>query len=211
LYSFCAVQQGGSCLDGETPDGVTLDKAGNLYGTTSDGGNPGSSGVLYKISQGPNGWGETVLRQLISNTDYEIYLGPISIDPKGNLYTTYTSTLDGQRYTDGFVVELTVNGGTREFRFDGSDGRAPEYGVILDPQRSALFGTTMGSSKGPGNVFEVDELGNETVLYNFCQQSGCADGSAPGGGLLEDQSENLFGVTRFGGTYGFGTVFEMTP
>ena len=47
------------------------------------------------------------------------------------------------------------------------------------------------------------------TLYNFCSGNGCADGSAPAGGLLRDGNGNLYGTTTLGGAHGFGTVFEM--
>ena len=40
LYSFCSVQNGYPCADGAIPEtGLVIDLAGNLYGTTSEGGN----------------------------------------------------------------------------------------------------------------------------------------------------------------------------
>lgn len=48
----------------------------------------------------------------------------------------------------------------------------------------------------------------ETVLYSF---SGGADGSYPLGHLTFDSTGNLYGTTFEGGTYGAGTVFELSP
>jgi uncharacterized repeat protein (TIGR03803 family) len=45
-------------------------------------------------------------------------------------------------------------------------------------------------------------------LYKF---TGGADGSQPYTGLIFDQAGNLYGTTEFGGAYGLGTVFELTP
>jgi hypothetical protein len=75
-----------------------------------------------------------------------------------------------------------------------------------------LYGTTVTGFFGPGNVFEIDKFGNETVLYTFCQQSGCSDGDLPGG-LVEDKLGNLYGTTLNGGNQGegYGVVFEVTP
>ena len=212
LYNFCSVQQGSSCLDGYGPgNALTIDAAGNLYSSAYYGGNPGSAGVLFKLSQGTNGWTDTVLRQIVIEPDLDTYqeLGPLSLDPEGNLYTTFTF-FDRQDYSDGFVAKLSPNGGGTQFRFNGTNGRGPRYGVILDSKRD-LYGVTAGSSEGPGNAFQIDARGTETVLYNFCQQDACSDGSSPSGGLYEDGLGNLFGATAIGGTYGYGTVFEITP
>jgi hypothetical protein len=48
LVSFCAET---SCMDGEDPfPGVALDPAGNLFGTTGEGG-PNGSGIVYEIKR----------------------------------------------------------------------------------------------------------------------------------------------------------------
>ena len=49
----------------------------------------------------------------------------------------------------------------------------------------------------------------EKVLYSFGSQSG--DGSNPVAGLVLDTEGNLYGTTEYGGEYGGGTVFEVTP
>ena len=49
----------------------------------------------------------------------------------------------------------------------------------------------------------------EKVLHNF--QSNFRDGFNPDAGLIFDGSGNLYGTTFYGGTYGAGTVFELTP
>jgi len=46
-----------------------------------------------------------------------------------------------------------------------------------------------------------------STLYTFSEQTSFW----PQGTLLEDASGNLFGTTRGGGTYGVGTVFELSP
>jgi uncharacterized repeat protein (TIGR03803 family) len=59
----------------------------------------------------------------------------------------------------------------------------------------------------------------ESVLYNFCAATGCADGAMPSyGNLVLGSDGNLYGVTASGGnsaaqcgTYGCGTVFRLSP
>jgi len=75
LYTFCSNVVNFQCLDGTFPRaGLVLDGAGNLYGTTSDGGNQactiGSCGVVFQLSPPsvPGGsWAETVLYNFCSN------------------------------------------------------------------------------------------------------------------------------------------------
>ena len=49
----------------------------------------------------------------------------------------------------------------------------------------------------------------ETVFYSFGSQAG--DGTYPGCCLILDKQDNLYGATNYGGTYGFGTVYRLTP
>jgi uncharacterized repeat protein (TIGR03803 family) len=51
----------------------------------------------------------------------------------------------------------------------------------------------------------------ETVLYNFCSDPGCTDGSFPSSSLTTDGKGNFYGTTRGGGAAGDGTVFEVSP
>jgi uncharacterized repeat protein (TIGR03803 family) len=48
----------------------------------------------------------------------------------------------------------------------------------------------------------------ETLVHRFGNGS---DGTSPFAGLIFDASSNLYGTNSEGGTYGFGTVFELTP
>ena len=77
---------------------------------------------------------------------------------------------------------------------------------------SLLYGTTTGGgARGAGVVFTLTSKGKETVLYNFCAQTNCADGANPYAGLVLDQKGNLYGTTNFGGAYESGTAFKLTP
>jgi uncharacterized repeat protein (TIGR03803 family) len=75
-----------------------------------------------------------------------------------------------------------------------------------------VYGTTSGGPGGGiGNVYKMDATWHETVLYTFCQQFNCPDGNQPSAGVIKDESGNLYGTTVYGGAYGQGTVFEITP
>jgi uncharacterized repeat protein (TIGR03803 family) len=78
-----------------------------------------------------------------------------------------------------------------------------------------LYGMTeSGGSAGGGTIFEVSPDGHggwiEQVLYSFGSQNN--DGFYPfGGNLISDNAHNLYGMTQYGGMYGGGTVFQLTP
>jgi uncharacterized repeat protein (TIGR03803 family) len=66
-----------------------------------------------------------------------------------------------------------------------------------------LYGTTSkGGAANYGVVYEVDDTGNQTVLYSF---TGFADGGAPTVGVIEDSAGNLYGTATEGG--GRGTLY----
>jgi uncharacterized repeat protein (TIGR03803 family) len=94
------------------------------------------------------------------------------------------------------------------------DGADATNTLLKDPS-GRIFGTTgSGGADDGGVVFELAPgAGGYTysVLYSFCQDSSCADGALPSGGLIEDTAGNLYGVTNQGGAHDLGDVFELTP
>jgi uncharacterized repeat protein (TIGR03803 family) len=97
----------------------------------------------------------------------------------------------------------------------GMDGAYSTAGLILDAQGNLYGTTTRGGSFDGGSVFRLtpraDGSWAETMLYNFCSATNCADGFNPDGGLVFDQTGHLYGVTLYGGVFRGGTVFQLTP
>lgn len=95
-----------------------------------------------------------------------------------------------------------------------ADGERPLAGLVMDAGGN-LYGTTQfGGTSNRGVVFELKQKnGNwrHRVLYSFCAESGCADGSIPSAGLILDAAGNLYGTTETGGVNNCGTVFELEP
>jgi uncharacterized repeat protein (TIGR02543 family) len=90
----------------------------------------------------------------------------------------------------------------------GNDGQEPLASLVSDATGN-LYGTTsMGGLNGMGTVFEVSPSGAETVLHSFGNGT---DGQQPLGNLIFDGAGNLYGTTYAGGSYGNGTVFELSP
>jgi uncharacterized repeat protein (TIGR03803 family) len=212
LYDFCSLGQGNFCPDGGDPrGGVAFDKSNNLFGTTQLGGAPSSvgGGTIYKLSANSEGWVETVLFASAYPSKGSDPQGGASLDGWGNLYTTFYS---GGQSGNGGVFKLAPGGSHVEFWFDGADGSGPGAGVLVDLKRHALYGTTEGGGDhGGGTVFKMTAPAQEAVVYSFCQQTNCSDGGIPVAGLIEDNSGNLYGTAKGGGTYRDGVVFEITP
>jgi len=209
LHNFKNNTEQGNTLYG----GLIFDGAGNLYGTTVNGGYYGVGTVFKLTPKAGGGWTETVLHNFDDNgTDGYSPYASLIFDAAGNLYGATTEGGNGY----GTVFELTpkAGGGWTEkvlYRFNGLDGLEPYASLIFDAAGN-LYGTTVaGGTQGYGTVFELTYTGGgdwgEQVLYNFNGR----DGSIPYGSLIFDAAGNLYGTTTSGGHYGVGTVFEIIP
>jgi uncharacterized repeat protein (TIGR03803 family) len=196
LYSF----MGGS--DGYLAQGgVIMDTSGNLYGTTSLGGESGL-GMVFKLT--PDGK-ETVLHSFTGDGDANNPAASLIMDDTENLYGTAQS---GGSKGVGAVFKLTPDG--REsvlYSFaGGNDGINPACSLIIDANGN-LFGTTpAGGANGSGTVFKLTAAGKEKVLYAF---TGGSDGASPQYGLIMDARSSLYGTTSYGGEAQDGTVFKI--
>ncbi len=106
------------------------------------------------------------------------------------------------------------------YDFTGTpDGAEPYYGSLAFDAQGNAYGTTLiNGAHGSGIVYKLSppSSGNgpwiETLLYNFCSQPGCADGSSPYNGVILDSQGNLYGTTSGGGAgSSLGTVYELSP
>ena len=207
LYSF----GGPNGVDAGVPlAGVIMDKAGNLYGTTTLGGDFGE-GTVFKLDTS----GNATVPYSFPDGAGPIYAG-LFMDRAGNLYGT---TTHGGAFGEGTVFKLDPSGkGTVLHSFAGppGDGAFPWAAPIVD-ERGNLYGTTYAGGTGTcnfdgpgcGTVYEIDRYGNETVLHSFAGSPD--DGAAPVAGLVTDKAGNLYGTTEAGGAASWGTVFKLSP
>ena len=206
LYSF-----GNQSTDGANPYGrLVFGKKGNLYGTTYYGGAYGSGTVFEIATTGKEAGTEKVLYTFGSQSgDGAKPNAGLVLDKEGNLYGT---TFSGGAYGGGTAFEVTPAGTEKVlYSFGGypEDGYYPSRGLVLD-KKGNLYGTaSRGGANGWGTVFEITTADTENVLYNFGSQPG--DGCYPVSGLAFGKKGNLYGTTLYGGEYGLGTVFEVTP
>ncbi|MGA3089640.1 MAG: choice-of-anchor tandem repeat GloVer-containing protein [Terriglobales bacterium] len=204
--------------DGAWPEAaVTIDSSGNLYGTTFYGGTGtgcdiyfgAGCGTVFKID--PSG-AETVLHSFAGQPDGSNPTGSLTLVAAGNLYG---ATPYGGVFGQGTVFKLDASGKEDILHSfaGGADGARPNAGLVLDASGN-LYGTTQyggdgcnAGGEGCGTVFRISAAGENTVLYRFLDG---LDGSSPLGGVALDSSGNLYGTTWLGGTYNFGTVFEIS-
>ncbi|HSZ74946.1 MAG TPA: choice-of-anchor tandem repeat GloVer-containing protein, partial [Rhizomicrobium sp.] len=221
IYMF----KGGN--DGAAPEaGLIADSAGNLYGTTMEGGGAECSGygcgTVFRLSPDNT---ETVLYAFRGGSDGALPMADLVRDAAGNLYgTTYEGGGNGcqQGLGCGTVFKLAPDGTETilySFKGGGSDGAYPEAGVVQDSVGN-LYGTTVSGglicvyNQNCGTVFKIAPDGTETVLHFFRGESnGKLDGAFPEADLIIDKTGNLYGTTTEGGLGapgGAGTVFRVT-
>ncbi|HTA22887.1 MAG TPA: choice-of-anchor tandem repeat GloVer-containing protein [Terriglobales bacterium] len=171
--------------------------------------------VVYRF-KGGNGYGASPYAAMVA-------------DKQGNLYGT---TSVGGNYTNcaegcGTIFELSPPAApgapwteTVLFDFDGTNGADPLGSLILD-QAGNLYGATASGGiancypGGCGVIFELSPPSQpggswtESVLYSFFGATD--DGGNPSAGLVMDLKGNLYGTTRYGGSYGLGTAFQLSP
>ena len=94
--------------------------------------------------------------------------------------------------------------------FDNTDGAYP-LGVLFKATDGEWWGATWrGGANGEGTLFKITPSGTFTPVYSFCSESDCADGTLPGGGLIQAPDGNLYGTASYGGANGYGTVFKIS-
>lgn len=202
--------------------GLVFGSAGNLYGTTSEGGS-GGGGTVFELSRrAGGGWNETVLYSFSPKPEYTFdQVSGVVFDKAGNLYGTtslggiknHGRVFELIRQADGSWAEKVVH----DFDNNGTDGYTPLGGVILDSSGN-LYGTTAYGGTGGcastacGIVYELTPKPNgvwaEKILYNFTPGAG---GTNPYFGLTFDTAGNLYGTTEYGGVDGSGVAYELMP
>jgi uncharacterized repeat protein (TIGR03803 family) len=190
---------------GEYPvAGLIVDAAGNLYGTTQQGGAHGL-GTVFKVDS--TAGTETVLHSFKGGkSDGAFPSAGLAVDSKGNVYGTTTL---GGRSNHGTVFKVTATA-TVVYSFTGTkgDGAYPIAGLVADAADNVYGTTQQGGTHGFGTVFELSAAGKEKVLYSF---KGVPDGEYPCAGLILDAKGNLYGTTQLGGpaSQNDGTVFKV--
>lgn len=192
---------------------VILDRNGNLYGTTVNGGTS-NLGVVFELSpDGNGGWTETVLHSFSGGVDGANPYSGLVLDPYGNLYGT---TYSGGGYDVGTVFQLKRGTGGHWtenviYTFDIKTGSGPVGGLVFD-SKGDLFGTTQsGGASQVGVVYMLQYVGKNKwaprVIHNF---TGGADGGYPyAERLIFDKAGNLYGTTEGGGVNNWGVAFKL--
>ncbi len=199
----------GTGLDGAQPiGGVVFDPAGNMYGTTSEGGSTGF-GTVFEITASGT---ETTLYNFAGGTDAANPPAGVTLDSVGNLYGT--SSLGTGAYGYGAIYKLTRSGSTWTesilYNFQGADdGQYPVGGVIVDRAGNIYGGTFAGGINGGGTVYELSPSGGSYTFNTLYSFTGGFSGVY--NKLTFDTHGNLYGSTTGAGQNGYGLVFKLTP
>ncbi|HUI83551.1 MAG TPA: choice-of-anchor tandem repeat GloVer-containing protein [Candidatus Binatia bacterium] len=208
LYSFA----GGD--DGAWPySGVVADQAGNLYGTTLNGGGASACvdgcGTVYELTPTGSGWTETVLYRFQGGMDGALPCGGLVIGPDGNLY--------GATSQPGVVFELSYR--DQRWNFSVIASESGSMASLIMAGSGVLYGTSRDDGPyGYGGVYQLKRLSQSEWIYSRLHNfTGGSDGAQPMGRLYRDANGNLYGTTMYGGganncqPTGCGVVFEITP
>ena len=224
LYTFT----GGT--DGSGATGVIRDAAGDLYGTTVEGGGTGGvcgsfgCGTVFKLDSTGT---QTVLHRFTGGADGFFPSAGLVLDASGDLYgTSKGGLLDCFQINPSSPPNLQQTNRRRRFQTGSlwhiyraaqlhwASGRVCTHGFGNgrggQPLRQYSRGSTVATFPctistppkpiGCGTIFKLNPTGKEDVLYSF---NGQVDEGLPGGGLVLDTAGNLYGTS-------FDTVFKLT-
>lgn len=200
LYSFPS-----SCNSGCVPFSTLIfDSAGNLYGTTGQGG-ASNTGVVFELSPSGSGWTEQTLAS-VDIAPFDITYGGVAMDGQGNLFGTTGGAFPGGAF------ELTPSNGGWTLNvlhtFSGNGG-GPFDAPTLDAAGN-VYGTSNGTGLySLGEVFKLTPSNGGWIYTSIPFTS--TTGYSPVGSVALDAAGNLYGTAGLGGSGDYGTIWEITP
>jgi uncharacterized repeat protein (TIGR03803 family) len=198
--------------------GVAIDHAGNVYGTTTFGGDRsplycagnGGCGTVYRANLKNGSWLFTPLYDFHGGDDGSNPYSSVTVGPDGALYGT---TVDGGG-GGGTIYKLTPPprlchqvlcywNETVLIRFGNYPGLGAAFGGVTFDSAGKMYGFTAGT------IYQVTRVGstwNLSVLYSLRQD---IDGVWPMWEPKLDAAGNIYGAAEFGGPNGNGTIFRL--
>ncbi len=194
IYNFTGFE------DGSFPTAtMTIDQAGNLYGTTY-------YESVFDLVPSAGGWTENTLYTFHNGSDGGNPYAGVIFDSAGNLYGATTTIT--QQDPGGVVYKLTHSSGSWVYSvlysYDFSGGI---FGNVAIDGAGNIYGTAInGGIHQAGSVFKLTNSGGGWSLTDLYDFGGIA---WPEGNVLLDAAGNLYGTAMNGGQYGYGAVWEI--
>ncbi|MBS1635348.1 MAG: T9SS type A sorting domain-containing protein [Bacteroidetes bacterium] len=194
-----------SLNDGCYPHGTLLQLNDSLlYGMTSQGG-ANNKGVIFQYN--------LLTSVCTKKFDFDSIRGsyPLGSLMKAGDGMLYGMSSGGGTYNLGvlFQFDPISAGCAKKFEFSGpADGSTP-LGFLLQASDGKLYGmTNHGGLYDKGVLFQFDYNNNAfTKKLDFDS----IHGSYPFGSLLQAGNQMLYGMTRLGGAYDSGVLFQFDP
>ena len=214
--------------DGAGPtDGLTIDAAGNLYGTASAGGHQASGcqnyegdygcGTVFEMKPFGSGWVFKPLYEFPGGSNNSNPYHGVVFGPDGALYgaagTGIFRLTPPPTYCGDWMCSWRQ---TELYNLQGPpDATSPSSRLIFDSTGSMYGVSYFGGAYNDGAIFQLTH-GNggwtESVIHSFNSQGGLSEG-LPEGSLVIDHSGNLYGTADCNATIGcfYGAVWELQP
>ena len=170
---------------------LVLATDGNFYGTSYP-------GVAFKYS--PQGV-FTIINKIPT-----VSYGPLLQASDGNFYgvTEFAGT-----FSAGTIYKIAGSTVTTLYSFDGTHGSYPIGGLVQGADGDLYGTTTAGGTTNAGVIYKITPAGSLTVLVDF-DSVHTLNGYQAFAGLVAGSDGNLYGATIWGGTSGYGEIFQMT-
>ena len=196
--------------DGWYPDaGLTIDHAGNLYGTTAYGGNGTYNGTVFKLTHHGSGWVLSELYRFNGGDDGETPEARVVFGPDGKLYG---SAVGGGSAGWGVVYSLQPPASACKsascpwtekvlFPFQASGTGWEPIGDLTFDAAGDIYGAAFYGAinncegEGCGVIYELTRSGGvwtEQIIHQFTYG---ADGEYPTSVILGDDG-NLYGTAQ---------------
>lgn len=132
--------------------------------------------------------------------------GPLLQASDGNFYGV---TEFGGTFSAGTIYKIAGSTVTTLYNFDGTHGSYPIGGLVQGADGNLYGTTTAGGTTNAGVIYKITTAGKLTVLVNF-DNVNTLDCYQAFAGLIAGSDGNLYGATIWGGTSGYGEIFQMT-
>ncbi|HET7817708.1 MAG TPA: choice-of-anchor tandem repeat GloVer-containing protein, partial [Bacteroidia bacterium] len=191
-------------ISGSSPYGSLIQTTdGMLYGMTYSGG-ANNMGIIFQYNP--------VTSMITKKFDFNDSIS--GGKPTGSLLQAKDGMLYGMTNGGGindlgiiFQYNPVTSTVVKKLDFNGNVNGSNPYGSLMQANDSMLYGVThSGGSYNMGVLFQYNP---STSAYTKKEDfNGAAIGNNPYGSLMQAANGKLYGITRFGGTFNYGVIFQ---